>query len=295
MLGEGIRTLLPELVIRRLQRIGSSVLPWTVIRDHNPARINRPVVVYLARSHEGVDVFRSFIESYREFPDATPHDLLIVFKGFRQRGSKKDYYRSLDGIPFAEVEKSDIGFDIGAFRKACERFVYSHYLFLGSFCRILCENYLTNLLHCLSTAPRAGLVGPSGSWEQGASTPFPNYHIRTSAFLISRNVLTKVRWPVVFTKYDAYEFEHGSRGLSRQIIGLGLNLYVVRADGRWCTKEEWPHSCGFRSGQQEQLMVADKQTDIYSSSDDRMRESLRKLAWRSRERLALTSVEGTGW
>jgi len=251
--------------------------------------------VYLARWREGAAVFRRFIESYKAFPDETPHDLLIVFKGFPTRGSKEEYYWILDDVTFIELKKSDVGFDIGSFRKACEHFSYSHYLFLGSFCRILCENYLTKLLSCLNTAGRAGLVGSSGSWEQGLCKAFPNHHIRTSAFLMSRSVLTKVRWPVLITKYDAYEFENGSKGLSRQIVGLGLNLYVVRADGRWCAKEEWPYSCVFRSGQQEQLMVADKQTDFYASSDDRMRDSLRKLSWRPQERLEATSVEGTGW
>ena len=289
------RKSLPESVVSRLRNIGSSVFPWRRISSNPAPAINKPLIVYLARRHEGAAVFRRFIESYRNFADDTPHDLLIIFKGFPTRSSREEYYRVLDNVTFIELKKSDIGFDIGSFRKASEHFSYSHYLFLNSFCRILCENYLTKLLNCLSTAPRAGLVGPSGSWEQGCSSAFPNYHIRTSAFFIGRDVLTRVRWPVVITKYDAYQFEHGRKGLSRQIVRLGLKLYVVRADGRWCGEAEWPYSSSFRSGEQEQLMVADKQTDIYASSDDRMRDSLRKRAWEPRERSGLASVGLAGW
>jgi hypothetical protein len=237
--------------------------------------------VYLARWREGVAVFSRFIESYRDFADDTPHDLLIIFKGFPTRSSREEYYRILDGVTFIELKKSDTGFDIGSFRKACEHFSYSHYLFLNSSCRILCENYLTKLLNCLTAAPCAGLVGPSGSWgwAQGMEAIFPNYHIRTSAFLVRREVLSSVYWPTIFSRHDAYTFEHGGRGITRQIIAMGLEPYVVDADGRWFAKEYWPQSLTHRAGHQEGLMISDKQADLFASSDLSVRERLAQHAW----------------
>jgi hypothetical protein len=266
-------------LVNRLRAIGSSTLPWARICTSPLEALPKPAVVYLARRYEGLDVFKRFIASYKRFPDETPHDLIIIFKGFRAKESKQDYYRAIGSHPFLEMDKSDRGFDIGSFRQACERFCYQHYLFLGSFCRIACDNYLTKLLNCLRAAPGAGLVGPTGSWEQGVGPAFPNYHIRTSAFLIGREVLAKVYWPTIITKYDAYEFEHGSWGLTRQIMSMGLEPYAVRADGRWFRKESWPQGGMYRSGEQQGLMIADKQTDKFQAASRTERARLSALAW----------------
>lgn len=273
------REFLPHPMLRRFRAIGSSFLPWSRIHNRGAQAVDKPLVVYLARRLDGLGVFGRFIESYKKFPDETPHDLLIIFKGFSNGELKAPYYQMLNGVSFLEIDKSDTGFDIGSFRKACEQFSYAYYLFLGSFCRILSSNYLTKLLNGLQSAPRAGVVGPSGSWERGVAAAFPNYHVRTCSFLMCRRVLAQVRWPIVLTKADAWEFEHGARGLSQQVMGIGLEPYIVRSDGRWCRKEEWPTSETFRSAEQAQLMIADKWSDLWASGDKERRRNHELLAW----------------
>lgn len=276
-----LKILVPKPAIRRLRGLGSRNFPWRRVSAPNAPVMEKPLIAYLARRTEGLAVFTRFVQSYKTFSDETPHDLLIIFKGFLSNRSKRDYYEALEGVRFLEMEKADVGFDIGSFRKVVERFAYSHYLFLGSFCQIKARNYLTNLLQGLRAASRAGIVGPSGSWESFVGGRFPNYHIRTSAFMVSRDVLLRIYWPRVITKYDAYEFEHGVTSITRQIMAMGLEPYVVSADGRWFGKERWRESLTYRADDQDALMIGDKQTDIFKAADAQERARLGSLAWGS--------------
>jgi hypothetical protein len=276
-----VRTLLP--VYRTFQRAtapcGRFVVPWSRIPKRSARAIRRPLVVYLARYAEGIEVFRRFIDSYRRFPESMEHDLLVIFKGFPDSPSKEHYYRALAGVRFLEMARRDVGYDIGSFRQACRDYVYEYYLFLGSFCRIQCAGYLTSVLACLRTARRAGVVGASGSWESGVSGQFPNYHVRTCAFIISRCVAEKVYWPWVVTKKEAFQFEHGRWGLTRQILAMGLEPYIVGSDGQWYAKDEWPLSGTYRVGEQANLMIADKQSDLYAAAGREMRSRLKVGVW----------------
>lgn len=94
-------------------------------------------------------------------------------------------------------------------------------------------------------------------------------------------MLSQLYWPAVITKHDSYEFEHGARSLTRQILNLGYEPYVVDAGAKYFRKEEWSRSNTFRIGEQQQLMIADKQSDIYLAALPQERIGLTRLAWGS--------------
>jgi len=60
---------------------------------------------------------------------------------------------------------------------------------------------------------------------------------------------------------------------------LGLDVLVVGSDGRGYAKEDWAISRTYRSGQQENLLVADTQTDRYKESSLQMKRYLAHAAW----------------
>jgi len=247
----------------------------------------KPLIVYLIRPGDGFEAFRRFVDSYRRFPEPLDHDLLVIFKGFISRCQHAPYYEGLAGLRFLEMEQIDFGQDIGSFHLALRRFAYSHYLFLGAHCEILVEGYLTKMMKCLNTCPRAGLVGPGGAYTSLRvllSPPFPNYAIRTNAFLAGRDVLLKVRWPVVLCKPDAWAFEYGWCSLTRQVLDMGLEPYVVTADGSCLAKERWLESRTFWHSDQANLLIGDKRTDLFRHADPSERLRLAVLAWGERGR-----------
>jgi len=208
------------------------------------------------------------------------------------------------------LRMSDRGFDLRGYRLAARRYQnYSHFCFFNSFSEILAHDWLAKMYSQLSK-PGIGLVGATGSWESMYSNvqiqraaesdstllsrfwtpirlrlcqvsfhPFPNYHIRTNAFMIARELLLKV-WPrFIITKRGAYLFENGKNSLTNRIARLGLHCLVVGRDGEAYTREVWDESRTYRQGGQENLLVADNQTRRYETGSADARKFLSEVAW----------------
>jgi hypothetical protein len=109
--------------------------------------------------------------------------------------------------------------------------------------------------------------------------PFPNYHVRTNGFLISRRVLLAICPAPIRSKMDAYRFESGMGSLTRQILAMGLRPVLVGRDGRAYEKEEWPASNTFWQEEQENLLVADNQTEAYARGGTAIRWRYARYAW----------------
>jgi hypothetical protein len=109
--------------------------------------------------------------------------------------------------------------------------------------------------------------------------PFPNHHLRTNAFVVDRDVLLRVRDRGVRDKFDAWVLESGRHSITRQVEGLGLRAVVVGRDGRTYERREWPRSHTFWQGDQENLLIADNQTNTYRDGDAELRTVLSAFAW----------------
>ena len=83
------------------------------------------------------------------------------------------------------------------------------------------------------------------------------------------------------TKISAYKFESGKESLTNQVRGLGLQVLVVGRDGEGYEPERWPLSNTFWQSREENLLVADNQTELYLSSDKETRAELAQYAWGS--------------
>jgi hypothetical protein len=133
----------------------------------------------------------------------------------------------------------------------------------------------------------AWMLDKLGIWKPARHfPPFPNYHVRTNAFMISRDVLSRIRIRPTPFKLAAYLLESGRAGLTRQVLGLGMRAVLVTRGGRTYDKEGWHAADAFRQGRQESLLVADNQTDAYQDADAAGRAELSRLAWGSHARPA---------
>ncbi len=93
--------------------------------------------------------------------------------------------------------------------------------------------------------------------------PFPNVHLRTNAFVMRRDVMLMVDVGHLSTKDDAWGFESGRTGLTRQLMSRDLDVLVVGRDGHAYPPQEWPQSCTFHAGDQQNLLVSDNQTEKF--------------------------------
>jgi len=266
-------------------------------------------VVYLARARSGLESLRRFLRSYERHPGGLDHDLVVVFKGFSQEAELGEWRAALSRFPHRELRMSDLGFDLRAYALAARRLPHRYLCFLNSFSEPLTPDWL-RILHRRVVEPGVGVVGCTASWEsmfsnverqlasatalsplprlglrirtllnRRAFVPFPNPHLRSNAFLISRELMNRLRPRFVVTKRGAYLWENGRRGFTRRIQELDLSVLVAGRDDRAYAPEVWPRSGTFRQGNQENLLVADNQTRGYAEADAGTRRQLSMYAW----------------
>jgi hypothetical protein len=108
---------------------------------------------------------------------------------------------------------------------------------------------------------------------------FPTPHVRTTGVIVGHDVLERLRIAAPERKVDAYRLESGAGSITAQVRALGLDAVVVGHPGRAYEDEEWPHSHTFWAGEQENLLIADKQTDTYERADSAVRAILSAFAW----------------
>lgn len=110
-------------------------------------------------------------------------------------------------------------------------------------------------------------------------TPFPARHLRTTGFMLRRDLFASLRLPPVERKNDAYRLESGRRSISKQIARQGLELLVVSREGRSFAAGDWAASRTFWQGAQEDLLIADNQSASYEQGNARVRDVLARYAW----------------
>ncbi|MCW8914830.1 MAG: hypothetical protein OQK24_03135 [Magnetovibrio sp.] len=236
-------------------------------------------VVHLLRRCNDISCFERFIGSYRVHLDPLNHELIIIFKGF-SGDDDADALAVLNGIEFTRVDVGDRGFDLGPYIEVAQSAHHQYLCFFNSFSEILADEWLSKLYAALTSAENAGVVSASGSWETTDDMQqFPNYHVRTNAFMISRELFNNLETWEIHEKHDASLFEAGPKSLTAQILARGLEPYVVDAEGRVWAKEGWQSSQTYRTSEQERLMVRDNRTQAYQDADTHMRTYLNTLAW----------------
>jgi hypothetical protein len=269
-------------------------------------------LVHLVWAPLGPEPLREFLRSYHAHPAGAGHELTIVLN-WADGVVAANGVAATNGAPraalLAELEGTDHRLislerpmlDLAAYGEAARWLEHERVCFLNSYSVILADGWLGLLADALDDAG-VGLVGAGASWEsqaewvrgrvghwpqQLARLPlarrdyprFPNPHIRTNAFMLDRRMLLETGLERAADKRGAYLLESGQKSITRQIQERDLRAVVVGGDGRAYDVEEWPSSNTFRSGEQENLIVADNQTREYQNASARRRRRLSRDSW----------------
>jgi hypothetical protein len=106
----------------------------------------------------------------------------------------------------------------------------------------------------------------SDSLKGFASYPnFPNPHIRSNAFIVDRETFVRALPTLPTTKYQCLQFESGCNSLTNIAIKGGIRPLVVGRNGQLYPLNQLKNSSTFRIGNQENLLVTDNQTRIFSA------------------------------
>jgi len=109
--------------------------------------------------------------------------------------------------------------------------------------------------------------------------PFPNVHLRTNGFIISRERFLSLPFVPGNDKGHCYYFESGEQGMTQYLLRQNLRAVVVGRDGTAFDPADWEASRVYCSGEQENLLIGDAQTRAYLSAGEKERALLRLNAW----------------
>lgn len=273
-------------------------------------------VVYLAWIPYGVELFFNFATSYKKFDAGLKHDLILLFNGVNSTDDTIPFHEVAKkfSLSYESFTKKD-GLDLDAYFWIAEQLNCDYFLFLNSFSIMLADNWLQKSMQYTSN-PKIGLISPSGSYQSYYSSvfinnsctwdkmksfkenyskyklliknlfywrfffpSFPNPHIRTNVFLISRELFLSLKRKKLKNKFMAYKLESGYNSITRQIISKGLEVLIVDKAGESYKIPEWVKQNIFWKGHQEDLLISDKQSEEYRLANDAKKNELTQLAW----------------
>ncbi len=276
-------------------------------------RSDAPGLVHLVWAPLGPEPVRAFLRSYQAHSPGIEHELAIVLNGARSDAdrsrahggdgtlSREDLLAELDGIGHRLIVLDRPVPDLAAYGLAARALRRPRLCFLNSYSVVLADDWLAILARALDH-PHTGLVGASASWESQSRwirgrarywpyqlahlrtarrdyPRFPNPHIRTTAFMIDRANVIAMKLDAAQDKRDTYLLESGRRSITRQILERGLRAVVAGRDGRVYGVKDWATSRTYRSGEQENLLVADRRTADWLTASPRLRRRLSRDAW----------------
>ena len=252
--------------------------------------VGQLALIHLVWAPLGLDPLRKFARAYTEHHAGVPHRLIVVYNGFAPGQDRAAWEAILGPLVHDELVLGRAVQDVVAYIQAVSQTTADTYCFLNSYSEPLVDGWLGLLTGHLRD-PKVVLVGATGSHESFYTSAhwwarplrrnfpaFPNAHLRTNAFAVRRVDLSRIRWPHVSSKARAWRFESGKDGLTRQCQRFG-EVLVAGRDGRGYAWREWPTSRTFRSGLQDNLLVADNRTRQYESGDPAERAALALRAW----------------
>lgn len=223
-----------------------------------------------------------FLASYQAHAAGCPHVPHVILKGFSDQVELASAERRFRGEGFQVHRLEDDGFDITAYARWAKLFEDAYICLFNTHSEILADNWLLKfLLNLLNND--ISMVSATASFESlrplsSQFPPFPNIHLRSNAFCLKRSLFLDCTENLkIFEKMDAFLFESGPDGITRQILKGGGHVAVVGKDGRAYGPRWWPFSQTFRQGTQANLLVGDNVTRTY---DEATRNS--KVAWAGR-------------
>lgn len=243
-------------------------------------------VVYLAYLNEKLDynieVVEKFLNSYKIHPAGIEHNLVIIAKNW----DNPDLYNQLKTLVQQYnakiIDLPDGGLDLGAYIRVSNILESEYIYYLGSSIEIEANNWLLHSFNAFQETAKVQLVGPMGSWDNGVTDIFPNYHIRTCCFMIKRKLFLEYAATQNFPqkKEDTWLMEHGIKSLTKFIFNKGFQAVVVNSDGKSFSPKNWVLSdTYYYPAKIFKNLMSDKQARLYFTSEPDQKACLEYLAW----------------
>lgn len=272
-------------------------------------------IVYLFWVPYGINYAYKFLDSYINSGENEVLFFFIIKGEINNEDFKKiQEYCALCNINPIFFQIKNEGLDIDSYFEILDLINTKYVMFFNTTSVILVKNWLSLFINNFLINDNIGIIGATGSLASNLSITisklkkirlkfnnlreigrliigivkyridfnlYPNFHIRTNAFMIETNLLKAYPNKTFKTKYNAHKFEHGKNSLTNFILNKGKLAYVVDKNMNLFDSSNINQSQNFWKGNQKDLIIDDKQTLIYQNSSQNNKIALENLIWHS--------------
>lgn len=133
-----------------------------------------------------------------------------------------------ENYPVTYINRQNKGLDIGAFQEVCEMKMqawkndFEFLIWFTDDCFPTSLDFISDFVNPFRDSENVGMTCFEVSKQVRP-------HARTTGFCLRRETLSKITFPVpvITTKQDCYNFEHGANNLYLQILKLGLKVVEI--------------------------------------------------------------------
>lgn len=206
-----------------------------------------------------------FVESYTRFKPPVPHDLVVGNCG----SYKPDGL--FDSLASDQITVLSRGYDTGSYQEL-NRVLLDYDLVVA--CNTHVHFHRADWLDALASAAR--FFGPG---VYGATASYENHpHLRTPCIAYHPGILAE--YPLRVTdRGQCCLFEHGPANFSLWSEGAGYPVMLVTGDRACWQRADWRKPPNiFRRGDQSNVLVRDRHTDLYAAAHTLQKADLERLA-----------------
>lgn len=243
-------------------------------------------VVYLAYLNKeagyGIEIVEDFLNSYKLHKAGIEHSLIIIAKNWTDNILYKQLCQLAKENNAKIIDLPDDGWDLGAYFRVAKILDSEYILFTASSTKILADNWLLKCYNAFKSNDSIQLVGPMGSWGYRLNVKeFPNPHIRTSTFMIKRDLFLEYVSTQEFpqTKEDTHKMEHGETSITNFVLNKGYKSVVVNSDGEIFTPENWVYSQTYNTPKDNKSLFSDMRSALYYTYDDEKKRNMEMATW----------------
>lgn len=275
-------------------------------------------IVYLFYCPYGIEKLKKFLHSYNNNKPYFSNKIYIIFKEIQLKESNLEQVEKeciSYSLNYQILECQLPGFDINTYQWVAQQVIEDYLIFFNTNSVLLHPNWCD--FYTKHITKNTGAISATASFNSHINTvlqennfhynrklsfkenlasykmllkaifiwpflykKFPNPHIRTNAFLINRKVFLtlNIKNPLK-SKREAYLAESGRNSITQQLLKKNLTVGVVNNNGDYFDLQEAYKANTFWNNQQENLLVADNQTELYKNANETQKKQLSLLAW----------------
>jgi len=213
-----------------------------------------------------------------EFPPRYEHTQHIVYCN----GMVQEWQRAIfKSIPHIEHTFMGPGWDIGTYQHMANIIDDEFVVFMNARVHFNRAGWLARLMEArLSLGDGLYALSTSNEVSYPVSGPVkikPNPHVRTACFGCNPNTLRRFPY-TIDSRIKGFYFESGMWNMSHWYEDMGYPIHFVTWDGVYA-KPDWRKPPNiFRRGDQSNLLVCDRHTEMFANGDAQLRRNLAKVA-----------------